>query len=204
MSGDHNMNQTDPGWRKRQIALDVKAENARELGLDYEPNKTIMEMAREAGIRDCTCNGTLKCLEAFAKLIRADERKSWPLEMEAMERQVNILTDALAKAKDDTEAHYKGVIDDVQKMFDDKRKAQTEQEPVGTVGLLFDENVILRRRLDRDLLVYTTPPQRKPLTLDELKALWNSQADQMNQWNELGIDEIVAFAQDDHGIKENK
>jgi hypothetical protein len=25
------------GWRKRQIALDVKAENARELGLDYEP-----------------------------------------------------------------------------------------------------------------------------------------------------------------------
>ena len=37
MSGDHNMNQTSPGWRKRQIALDKKAENARELGLDYEP-----------------------------------------------------------------------------------------------------------------------------------------------------------------------
>ena len=36
MSGDHNMNQA-PGWRKRQIALDKKAENARELGLDYEP-----------------------------------------------------------------------------------------------------------------------------------------------------------------------
>jgi len=29
---------TDSGWRKRQIALDVKAEDARELGLDYEPN----------------------------------------------------------------------------------------------------------------------------------------------------------------------
>jgi len=27
---------TDSGWRKRQIALDKKAENARELGLDYE------------------------------------------------------------------------------------------------------------------------------------------------------------------------
>jgi len=26
----------DSGWRKRQIALDKKAENARELGLDYE------------------------------------------------------------------------------------------------------------------------------------------------------------------------
>ena len=27
---------TDSGWRKRQIALDKKAENARELGLDYD------------------------------------------------------------------------------------------------------------------------------------------------------------------------
>jgi hypothetical protein len=42
MSGDHNMNQTDSGWRKRQIALDKKAENARELGLDYEPEKKPM------------------------------------------------------------------------------------------------------------------------------------------------------------------
>lgn len=32
MSGDHNT-----GWRKRQIALEKMAENARELGLDYEP-----------------------------------------------------------------------------------------------------------------------------------------------------------------------
>ena len=24
------------GWRKRQIALDIKSENARELGLDYD------------------------------------------------------------------------------------------------------------------------------------------------------------------------
>jgi hypothetical protein len=29
---------TVTGWRKRQIALDKKAENARELGLDYESN----------------------------------------------------------------------------------------------------------------------------------------------------------------------
>ena len=27
------------GWRKRQIALDQKAENARELGLDYKPQR---------------------------------------------------------------------------------------------------------------------------------------------------------------------
>ena len=33
---------------------------------------------------------------------RADERNSWPAEMEAMERQVNILTDALAQARSNT------------------------------------------------------------------------------------------------------
>jgi hypothetical protein len=70
------------GWRKRQIALDQKAENARELGLDYEPDKTI-EMAREAGFMAFEYPALidkedLKKLEAFAALVRADERnKTW-------------------------------------------------------------------------------------------------------------------------------
>ena len=37
-------------------------------------SKSIIEMAREAGIRDCTCNGSWRCLERFAALVRADER----------------------------------------------------------------------------------------------------------------------------------
>jgi hypothetical protein len=32
--------------------------------------------------------------------------------------------------------------------------------------------------------------------LDELEAAWNAKADRDNQWQELGIDEIVAFAQE--------
>jgi hypothetical protein len=80
MSGDHN--QSDQDWRKRQIALDIKAENARVLGLDYEPDKTIMDMARESWI-DVYGLGHdrisfVKALEAFAALIRADERnRTW-------------------------------------------------------------------------------------------------------------------------------
>jgi hypothetical protein len=71
---------TDSGWRKRQIALDVKAENARQLGLDYEPDKTIIEMAREAGI--CTWlkppSDVVERIERFAALVRADERnRTW-------------------------------------------------------------------------------------------------------------------------------
>ena len=71
MSGDHNMNQT--GWRKRQIALDKKAENARELGLDYEPS--IIEMAREAGVTYSQLDGSYTKLEAFAALVREEERE---------------------------------------------------------------------------------------------------------------------------------
>ena len=71
--------------------------------------KTVIEMAQEAGFdtlirkdriigfdRDGDCTEEL---EAFAALVRADERSSWPAEMEAMERQVNILTDALAEER---------------------------------------------------------------------------------------------------------
>ena len=38
--------------------------------------KTIIDMAREAGIRDVTCDGTRGCLERFAALVRADEREA--------------------------------------------------------------------------------------------------------------------------------
>jgi len=71
--------------------------------------KTVIEMAKEAGFA-CESNGEIyiddrdgvctKNLNSFAELVRADERNSWPAEMEAMERQVNILTDALAKERE--------------------------------------------------------------------------------------------------------
>ena len=34
--------------------------------------KTIIEMARAAGIRDVTCDGTRGCLERFAAFVRAE------------------------------------------------------------------------------------------------------------------------------------
>ena len=75
--------------------------------------KTIREMAVEAGFEidlDEICipsasdgyTGVEAELLRFAELVRADERNSWPAEMEAMERQVNILTDALAQARSNT------------------------------------------------------------------------------------------------------
>jgi len=95
MSGDRNMNQTDSAWRKRQIALDKKAENARELGLDYEPSKTIQEMAYEAGLLPCEGIHP-KDLEAFAKLVREDEREAC----------AKVCEEGIANADDWNSAHW--------------------------------------------------------------------------------------------------
>ena len=50
-------------------------------------------------LRQSVDDGSMYTRYRFAELVVAAERNSWPAEMEAMERQVNILTDALAQAK---------------------------------------------------------------------------------------------------------
>ena len=60
--------------------------------------RTTIEMAREAAADDWGLfQEFMPEIHRLAELVRADERNSWPAEMEAMERQVNILTDALAQ-----------------------------------------------------------------------------------------------------------
>ena len=76
--------------------------------------RTTIEMAREAGFPERRAFSDLSDLyprlERFAELVRADERNSWPAEIEAMERQVNILTDALVQANADAERYRKLVV----------------------------------------------------------------------------------------------
>jgi hypothetical protein len=89
MSNNAHVGELIKGWLKRQSALDEKADNARELGLDYEPSKTIIEMAVEAGIPGWDDHEALSYdqLEAFAALVRADEREACAkiVEVEAMQ-----------------------------------------------------------------------------------------------------------------------
>jgi hypothetical protein len=61
---DHN----DPGWRKRQIALDIKAKNAQELGLDYESNIIEMAIQGHASTRDAIRWAIQQEREACAKV----------------------------------------------------------------------------------------------------------------------------------------
>ena len=63
--------------------------------------KTVIEMAREIwSAGEVYIGPSEENLERFAELVRADERNSWPAEMEAMERQVNMLTDALHQERE--------------------------------------------------------------------------------------------------------
>jgi hypothetical protein len=64
--------------------------------------KTTIELAREVELDELLeqMPRIAKKFKAFEALVRADERNSWPAEMEAMERQVNILTDALAAERE--------------------------------------------------------------------------------------------------------
>jgi hypothetical protein len=71
--------------------------------------KSTIDMIEEAGLFVARENpryygASLDSLKAFEALVRADaiadERNSWPAEMEAMKRQVNILTDALAAERE--------------------------------------------------------------------------------------------------------
>ena len=54
-------------------------------------NLDVLRMAREAGMQDCTCNGTLGCLERFAELVRADSQRTW---VELTDEEVDRALDA--------------------------------------------------------------------------------------------------------------
>ena len=56
------------GWRKRQIALDQKAENARELGLDYAP--TWVGLTDEE-IQECLKGLPTQTIDIYARRIEA-------------------------------------------------------------------------------------------------------------------------------------
>jgi hypothetical protein len=70
--------------------------------------------------------------------------------------------------------------------------AQPAQEPVACVQDLDEvkrKHLVYEKGMDWKDPLYTAPPQRQPLTDDEMWSLWNSQgSDEMNQ------QEAVAFA----------
>lgn len=82
--------------------------------------------------------------EAMVKAMIAEavakERNSWPAEMEAMERQVNILTDALAQAKAEEREACAKVLDE---MAEDMER---EMEPSTAIAYVRSKAATIRAR----------------------------------------------------------
>jgi hypothetical protein len=122
---------------------------------------------------------------------------------------ITALKERLAQPEHDTEAHYKGVINDVQKLFNDKRKAQPEQEPVATklqtqqfnCFHVSAEDFQRLKELPVGTKLYTTPPQRKPLTLGQKQRLWSSVGDRLTLKDRVNAYGLAIEAA--HHIKEN-
>ena len=81
------------------------------------------------------------------------------------------------------------------------KPAQPEQKLIGTVGDLFDDRVIAHRKLDRNLLVYTSPPKRKPLTSKEIRAIEVEVAMSNSFAHPTKAEEFVRAIEAAHGIR---
>lgn len=82
------------------------------------------------------------------------------------------------------------------------KPAQLEQKLIGTVGDLFDDRVIAHRKLDRNLLVYTSPPKRKPLTSKEIRAIEVEVAMSNSFAHPTKAEEFVRAIEAAHGIRD--
>jgi len=100
-----------------------------------------IDMAREAGIRDCTCSGSMGCLKAFEAFVRADERKQVALDKKA--------ENARGLGLD-----YEPVQD--VSLIDEGKTATPVQEPVALVI----DGVLVKSSLPEKYTghLYTTPP----------------------------------------------
>ncbi len=79
---------------------------------------------------------------------------------------------------------------------------EIEQEPVGMVKDLFTSTAWERLDVRGSTKVYlATPPQRKPLTDEEMKKIWYAMQNIMGWYS---FQEIARAIEAAHGIKENQ
>jgi hypothetical protein len=64
----------ESGWRKRQIALDQKAENAKELGLDYAPTWVGLTRDEQSFVYDTLKNSTTRIDSFWVDFANAIEK----------------------------------------------------------------------------------------------------------------------------------
>jgi hypothetical protein len=78
----------------------------------------------------------------------------------------------------------------------------TQQEPVACVQDLDEvkrKHLVYEKGMDWKDPLYTSPPQRKPLTDDEITEVWRELKSKNEAWSDLDFARAIEAA---HGIKE--
>jgi hypothetical protein len=113
---------------------------------------------------------------------------------------------ALAAPVQDTEAHYKGIIEGVQKLFDDKRAQPASVQPVAHIN----QNGVIHEAgyewgpTNTLTPLYTTPPAAQPAQPaqePDVVMHCNSNTWTINNSPPKGSDDVNLYYA--HGIKEN-
>ena len=147
-----------------KLALDKKAENARELGLDYEPENTLHWHA--LNYRTAPTQNADKMFKALEKFVKNSIKEGLTQSKEEKLHPVHIGVDVTKEGTAVTAFYRKP--DAVMEMFYSQfhPMAQPEQEPVAH---LWQHGETGRTRIvmpDQIITAYTTPPQRTWVGLD--------------------------------------
>ena len=116
-------------------------------------------------------------------------------------------TEAFKRYLDDCDKH--AIVPDIAGAFHfawQEALAQPEQEPVAHFGSAYvNENgvhittVLGPVAIPQDAKLYTAPPQRKPLTHEQMKKIWYSTKSMMGWYS---FQEVSRAIEASHGIKE--
>lgn len=115
----------------------------------------IIRLAKEAGIRDCTCDGDFGCLERFAALVAAHERET----ENQIQEQLKIADE---NQRIRAELKFNGIAE------------AEKQEPVayltgyyaGYPTIAFLNSAMV---MNTGMALYAHPPKREPLTDEEIE-----------------------------------
>ena len=151
----------------------------------------------------------LEALESSRIFVTSREKIKHPEGTDWYDERISAIKEALSEqavVEHDLAAAYRTELDKLSqrnyelRMENAQLKAQPkepEQEPVAwmnDMGTHIDLNVS-----GRGMPLYTTPPQRKPLTDDEMKKIWYAMQNIMGWYS---FEEVARAIEAAHGIKE--
>ena len=157
----------------------------------------------------------LEALESSRIFVTSREKIKHPEGTDWYDERISAIKEALSEqavVEHDLAAAYRTELDKLSqrnyelRMENAQLKAQPkEQEPVARVQDLDEvkrKHLVYEKGMDWKDFLYTTPPQRKPLTENEIKNLWYDACQANLELTSQFIVHLVRSIEAAHGIKE--